>query len=182
MAKHLFKRWLPQAHHVKNHPNLQFLGKLLHDDNLWHLNRRSLSGGMAIGLFFAFIPMPLQMLPAAIFAVLLRANLPLAVSLVWITNPITMPPILYLAYQLGNLLLGSPAEYDSFQMSVEWFIDALDNIWLPLYLGSLVLACVFSGVGYIAVRGLWRLQVAREWQKRRRRREANGLNGNVMAD
>ncbi|ALG66816.1 DUF2062 domain-containing protein [Beggiatoa leptomitoformis] len=172
MAKHLFKRWLPQAHHVRTNPKLQFLGTWLQDGNLWHLNRHSLSGGMAVGLFAAFIPMPLQMLPAAIFAVWFRVNLPLAVSLVWITNPLTMPPVFYFAYRLGNYLLGGATEYETFEMSMDWFIDALDNIWIPLYLGSLILSCLFALLGYVITQGLWRYYVVRAWQKRKARRLA----------
>ena len=42
--KNIFKALLPSAHQVKFHRSLQFLGKYLHDPNLWHLNRRSSAG------------------------------------------------------------------------------------------------------------------------------------------
>jgi uncharacterized protein (DUF2062 family) len=48
-----------------------------------------------VGLFCAFIPVPFQMLLAAPSAIIFSANLPVSIALVWITNPITMPPIFF---------------------------------------------------------------------------------------
>ena len=78
------KKHLPQRHHVQNHKHLRFLGEHLHSPNLWHFNRRSVARATAIGLFCAFLPMPFEMIPAAIGAVLFRGNLPLS-SLIHIT-------------------------------------------------------------------------------------------------
>ncbi|MBA1330154.1 ATP-binding protein, partial [Candidatus Endoriftia persephone str. Guaymas] len=93
MPKHLIKRLTPDHEMIRNHRHLQCFGKLLHDANLWHLNRRSAAGAFAVGLFMAFIPVPFQMILAAGAAILFRVNLPLSVALVWVTNPITIPPI-----------------------------------------------------------------------------------------
>ena len=75
---------------------------MFQDPNLWHLNRHSAAGGFGIGLFFAFWPVPFQMWLSAFAAIPLRVNLPLSVATVWLTNPITMPPIFYGAYKVGN--------------------------------------------------------------------------------
>ena len=58
--------------------------------NLWHLNRRSVSGGFAVGLFAGLVPGPLQMLTAALLAVPLRVNLPVALVTTLYTNPVTI--------------------------------------------------------------------------------------------
>ncbi|MCK5718127.1 MAG: DUF2062 domain-containing protein [Thiomargarita sp.] len=168
--KKFFKHSLPQVTHIKAHPNLQFLGTLLHDPNLWHLSRRSLAGGMAIGLFVAFIPIPMQMLLAAALAIVTRVNLPLAVSLVWITNPITMPPIFYFSYKVGAFLLGIPELQGDFSLSQEWLLSSLGTIWYPLGLGSFVLGTFSASIGYVLVNSLWRLQVHRLWKTRRKTR------------
>jgi uncharacterized protein (DUF2062 family) len=81
MPRHLIKRYTPDPAVLKEHKHLRHLGSLLHDENLWHLNRRSVSGGVAAGLFWAMIPMPMQMLAAAFSAVVLRINLPISVAL-----------------------------------------------------------------------------------------------------
>lgn len=86
-----------------------YAGTLLHDPNLWHLNRHSVARAMAVGLFAAFIPIPLQMLLAAFLAISVRGNMPIAVSLVWLTNPITMPVVFFCTYMTGTWLMNIPA-------------------------------------------------------------------------
>ena len=68
MPKKLIKKYLPDPEKLKQQKSLQFLGDRLHEPNLWHLNRRSVSLAFAIGLFVAWIPTPTQMAIAAISA------------------------------------------------------------------------------------------------------------------
>jgi len=170
MAKLLFKKWLPHPTTIKNNKNLRFLGNLLHDPNLWHLNKRSVSGGMATGLFMAFIPVPMQMLFAAVLAIIFRVNLALSVSLVWITNPLTMPPIFYFAYKVGAFFLGIPPQHLDASFTLEWLLNVLDQIWQPFLLGCFTLSCLSATIGYFLVRALWRSQIKRLWNERRSKR------------
>ncbi|MCB1761237.1 MAG: DUF2062 domain-containing protein [Gammaproteobacteria bacterium] len=170
MPRHLIKRFAPDHESIRNHKHLRMFGDFLHDPNLWHLNRRSVSGAFAVGLFWAFIPVPLQMVLAAATAIPARVNLPISVALVWITNPITMPPIFYFNYLVGILLLGTPAHGKSFEWTLESIAEEMSMIWQPLYLGSFVCALVAAVVGYCIVRGLWRLHVIRYIQRRRQQR------------
>lgn len=170
MAKKLIRRYLPDPHKIRDHKHLRLFGTLLHDPNLWHLNRRSASGAFAVGLFMAFVPMPFQMIPAAGAAILLRVNLPIAVALVWITNPITMPPVFYFCYNLGAWLLDTPVHAVEFEISREWIGTELVRIWKPFLLGSFLVAAVSSALGYFGIRALWRWHVIRDWEKRKERR------------
>ena len=170
MPRHLIKRYTPDPAVLKKHKHLRHLGDWLHDENLWHLNRRSVSGGVAAGLFWAMIPMPMQMLAAAITAVLVRINLPIAVVLVWLTNPITMPPIFYVSYLVGNWLLGTPPDTGEFQMSVEWITAEINAIWKPLYLGGFVLGIVLGFIGYLSMRLYWRWHVIKKVRERAHRK------------
>ncbi|MEX2163968.1 MAG: DUF2062 domain-containing protein [Sulfuricaulis sp.] len=170
MAKKIIRRFMPDVHIIRNHKNLKFFGKLLHDPNLWHLNRRSVSGAFAVGLFMAFVPMPFQMIPAAALAILFRVNLPISVALVWITNPITMPPVFYFTYTLGTWILDKPVLDIEFEISWDWITYELHRIWKPFLLGSLLTAAVCAAAGYFTMRALWRWHVVREWEQRKNRR------------
>lgn len=167
VPKHLIKKFTPSHEVIRNHKHLRIFGDLLHDPNLWHMNRRSVSGAFAIGLFWAFIPMPMQMVMAAATAIPIRVNLPISVALVWITNPITMPPIFYFTYRIGAWILGTPANGESFEFSIEYLSHSMALIWQPLYLGSLVCALLAAVIGYVVIRGLWRLHIVRHLRRRR---------------
>ena len=169
MPRKFVQRFLPPQEQLQNNRHLQVLGELLHDTNLWHLNRQSAALAAFIGLFCAFMPVPMQMLLAAAMAVVLQANLPMAVVLVWISNPLTMPPMFYGAYKLGALLLDIPPRDIGLDSSLGEILADLSILWPPLLLGSLICGLVFGGLGYIAVKVLWRMVVTRRWRQRLKR-------------
>lgn len=176
MPRRFFKRYMPHPERIKGNKSLRFLGALIHDPNLWHLNRRSVSRAMAIGLFWAMIPMPMQMLAAAFVAIPLRANLPISVGLVWLTNPITMPPVFYCSYKFGTWLINTPALQMPEQITLSWIGQVLQTHWQPLYLGSLVLGLLFAGIAYFATNAYWHWWVKRSWHKRQEKRRKRGLH------
>lgn len=171
MAKKFIKRYMPDHHKIRNHKHLSLFGALLHDPNLWHLNRRSVSGAFAMGLFNAFVPVPFQMVLAAGGAILCRVNLPISVGLVWITNPLTMPPIFYFCYLVGTWILGTPVTEVEFAISMEWLTAELTSIWKPFLLGCFICGCVAASSGYLLMRGFWRFIVVRDWKARRQQRK-----------
>ena len=172
MPKKFLKRYLPDHDKIRRHETLNRLfGKLLHDPNLLHINRRSVSGAFFVGLSMAFVPVPFQMALAAGLAIYSRVNLPISVGLVWITNPLTMPPMYYFCYELGQLILGGTLQDVHFELSIEWLQTVLGEIWQPFLLGSFIAGMVSASIGMITVRLLWRLQVVRRWQKRKDKRK-----------
>lgn len=166
MARRIVKKLMPNHEKIRQSKAVSLFGSLLHDPNLWHLNRRSASGAFAVGLFTAFIPVPFQMLLAAFAAIIFRVNLPLSVGLVWISNPITMPPMFYLCYRVGNALLAAPPKAFSFELSWAWLTNSIYTIGPSLLLGCLVLGTLASAIGYISIRLLWWNSVVRAWRKR----------------
>lgn len=176
MPKKFIKRYIPDHNKIRDHKNLRFLGTLLHDPNILHLNRRSVSGAFGVGLFMAFIPVPFQMVFAAIGAIFFRVNLPISVALVWLTNPITIPPIYYFTYKVGTLILGQPIRDIKFELTGKWLLQELSMIWEPLLLGCFVVGTISAILGYFMVRGFWRLHVIRSLQERRAKRALKAKN------
>lgn len=162
---------MPHPDKVRNHKHLRIFGKLLHDPNLLHLNRRSVSGAFAVGFFCMWIPVPFQMLLAAAAAILFRVNIVISVPLVWISNPLTMPPMFYFAYLLGARILGTPAGHFKFELSIEWLSNSLTRYGGAFVLGCLVMAVCSSLIGYITIRLLWRWHVISQWKKIKARRK-----------
>ena len=162
----LIQRFIPDPSVIKNHKNLQFLGEKLQDPNLWHINRRSITKAFAIGLFFAWVPTPTQMAFAAATAVFLRAHLLISVALVWITNPVTMPPLFYFAYRVGLWYSHLPSPADNFVFSLEGIWSGLGNIIGPFLLGCLIVSLLCSLAAYIGMDVFWRYHVAKKWEAR----------------
>lgn len=172
MPKKLIKRFIPSHHTVKNHRILKVFGDLLHDPNLWHLNRRSVAGAFFWGLFWAAIPIPLQMGAAAASAIFCRINLPIAVALVWLTNPLTMPPVFYFNYLVGTWILRRPVEITHFKPSLAWFESSVGQIWEPLLVGSTVVGLIAGVLGYVGMRAFWRWHVLNQFKRRQASRVA----------
>lgn len=167
MPKNFIARITPTPEQIHKHPSLQFLQHYLSEPALWHLNRRSITTAVLNGLFWAMIPMPFQMIPATICAIIFRANVPLSILLVWITNPLTMPFIFGFTYWLGTLILHQTPITNDFSLTWEWINNSLHVIWKPLFLGSFVSALLLSFSAYFIATILWRKDVHRRWHKRK---------------
>ncbi|MDX1453274.1 MAG: DUF2062 domain-containing protein [Oleiphilaceae bacterium] len=170
MPKDFIKKYLPHPDSVKHHKSLAFLGELVHEPNLWHLNRHCVTKAFAIGLFWGCIPMPFQMVAAAFMAVRLNANLPLSVMLVWFSNPVTMPPIFYFEYLIGAWLLDMPPMAFDYELSVSWIKSKLYDVGVPLFLGAIICGVVLSSLGYWIVDRIWQRSVRRKWELRQQLR------------
>ena len=173
MPRRFIKRYLPDHNKIREHKQLRFLRPLLYDPNLLHLNRRSVSGAFAVGLFMAWVPVPFQMILAAGAAAIVKVNLPLSVALVWISNPITMPPLFYFAYKLGSWLLDTPAQDFNFELSFNWLSQSLVHIWQPFLFGCLIMAATSALLGSLLMRGFWRFVVVQRWQDRKHCKRSN---------
>ena len=167
MPRRLLKKYLPNPKEIKENKYLSIFGTLLHNPNLWHLNRKSVAKAFAIGLFCAWIPVPFQMVIAAGFAIVAHGNLPVSVALVWLTNPVTMPPMFYGAYKLGSWVMSVPEKPFEMELSMQWLLHETMLIWKPFLLGCFISGIVFSIVGYFGITAFWHWQVKRRWHARK---------------
>ena len=133
------------------------------------VNRKSITRGLAVGIFWGFIPMPMQMLAVVFTTPLVRFNVPIAIATVWLSNPITMPFMYYIEYLTGAFLLGNESLH--VEMTVHWFENHIGAIFIPLYVGTFFYATILSSLTYYAVNWLWIKSVHKE--KRHQKRKDN---------
>lgn len=173
------KQYLPDHETVHSNRWLRpFANTLLHA-RLWHLNRHSAAGAVALGLFCGLIPGPVQMLAAAVGCVLFRVNLPLALLTTLYSNPLTIVPLYVLAYRMGTWAMGidgsvfvAPPEMADLGLGgwVSAIADWMVGLGKPLALGIVMLAATLSLVGYIGIKAAWRIWLIRSWRRRSLRR------------
>jgi len=173
----LFKKYLPDHQTIHTNRWLAPFGSSLLHPRLWHLNRRSAAGAVAVGLFCGLIPGPFQMLGAALCAVVFRVNLPLALFTTLYTNPLTIVPLYLVAFSLGRFVLGEFGSGQEFILPPDYgtaglfawigaLFDWMIGLGMPLAFGLVLLGTLLAVSGYIAVRFFWRLYLVRTWRQR----------------
>ena len=180
MRRKLFSKYLPSHQSIRENRYLRFFGSALQHHSLWSLHRKSVAGGVAIGMFCGLVPGPLQMLSAALCAIVFRVNLPVAAIVTWYTNPFTILPLYYVAYKLGRFVTGSDSaappslDLQFFDLPIMQWIPAAAH-WFalmgkPFAVGLVLLALILAVSGYLLVLAAWRVHVVLAWRKRRRSR------------
>jgi uncharacterized protein (DUF2062 family) len=120
---------------------------------------------VAVGTFWAFVIPVAQMPVAAAHCTWWRANIPAATAMTMVTNPLTIGFWLWLAYQLGAVILGAPLAPAT--ATGEGVPSWLAEYGWPTVLGMGMFAIGGAGLGYLAVKLIWRLRI---WFRRRARR------------
>jgi uncharacterized protein len=177
----MFKRFLPTRDAIKQSRLLRWLGPRIHDPLLWHVNRRAVARGVAVGAFFGLM-IPVAQIPAAALAsIVLRGNLWIAAVSTLISNPLTYGPLYYFAYRLGAGVIGAPTPVNLRQEDVEGpirMIDSLAQAWQwvtgigqPLLVGMVIMAATGAIVGYWGAQLFWRIKVSNKRRRQCRERE-----------
>src|SRR5690606_9761298 len=191
MRRSRFFKYFPTPEKIRNSRLLRPFGRHLQHHFLWQFNRQSVALGAAVGLFFGIL-MPFAQIPvSALFAIITRANLPVAALGTFISNPLTLAPMYYLAYRLGDFLLaatplgggrssGSSGEAAMVEEKVGqlmaraneadgWLASLADwaaGVGPALSFGLLALAALTALIAYLSISGLWRLYAVRRWRRR----------------
>ena len=135
------------------------LGERLLHDYLWVHDKRAIAGGFSLGLFVAFTPtIPFQMLIAACGALYFKVNLPIALLMCWVTNPLTAYPIYRFALRIGRYVVEkTPLISDVFDLYAFQAGMARAIILYAVYLcvGSLIISTTAALTANATVRTLW---------------------------
>lgn len=180
VPKKRLKDLLPTPEKILESRILQLFAPQLADPRLWHFNRHSLNKAVYIGVLSAFFPLPGQMLLALIGALIFRANVPMALGMTWITNPLTSLPIFYAGYYIGAKIIDVPmislrvigrmiADFSLWVLSdgANPFITYRGTVSLTAFgVGISLLAIVTSIVCGLAFKAIWRYKTVVSWQKR----------------
>ncbi|MGM0454114.1 MAG: DUF2062 domain-containing protein [Thermodesulfobacteriota bacterium] len=156
--KNWLKKNLIQPDRLRGERIHKLLGDRIFDKEVWHISRRSISGGLAMGLFIGFTPtIPFQMLLSAICAIWLRVNLPIAIVACWVTNPFTAVWIYFLEYRLGKAVMGKlPAVFAISDLENTGMIRRLFSQATYVWTGGMLMGSAAALIAYIFVRIVWR--------------------------
>lgn len=152
--KKIFEKYAPTKESLKKNKHLKRLHHLFDDPNLWHLNCHSVATAASIGCFICYLPVPGHMIMAALFAIAFQANLPIAITMVWMANPFTIPPMFYLAYRVGAYILGRTTIGVHFHLpeSYQALIHDLDYFAFPILIGAVICGALLAIIANVCVR------------------------------
>jgi len=182
MKKRL-KAWLPSPESIRNNRWLRWMGPTLHHPRLWHFSRKGIAMGLALGIFFGLLVPVAQMPLSAAAAIILRANLPMAVASTLVTNPVTFGPLYYGAYRVGKVVLGEPQlteaqasalleramktqQAEGWKDRLDGAIRRLSTVGKPLVVGLAIVATLSGLAVYFVISAIWILRV--RWSRSRR--------------
>lgn len=179
MHNRLTRWWQAHAPRRELFENSRILAPVAHRvlaPELWRFTRRSVPRGVALGLLVGiFLMVPgLQVAGAALLALPLRANIPLAAAMTFLSNPATTPLILWASVYIGNFMLGRTADVSKFVTLLhehasigKWVQWLLSEAAPALVFGLAAIAIATAIAGYFVSDWLWRAHLFRKWNARR---------------
>jgi uncharacterized protein (DUF2062 family) len=163
------KKRLPTEKSIDQYPTLKKYKEYLKNPNLWKMTPESVARGAAVGIFAAFLPLPCQMLLAALLSVLLRGNLPIALAFTWISNPLTFLPFNYLIYKVGSLITGEKGDmifdagnniqFDNFRVFWATFRIWFSKLGKSFLIGVPIVSLAMALIGYVLTKGIYNISL-----------------------
>ena len=173
MPRRFFRKFAVKRHEFREKWFLSPFRHLMHDHRLWTIRRKNVVPAVAVGVFFAFMPFPGHPVWASLASLALRVNVPIAAITTFISNPLTMGPMYFLAYRVGAWLLGMEQQAVEVEMSFDWVAHTLVHIWQPMLLGCFLLGTASAFLSYFALDLLWRSSLGNYKNRKREQRESN---------
>lgn len=170
----MFHKHAPSREEVLESRWLRPFGDRVKQSDLWRFTRRSVPRGVFAGLFVGiFLMVPgLQIVGAALMAIPMRANVPIAAAMTFLSNPATTPLFLVAAIDVGNRM-GFRADLAAFEQlrasgaSVgRWMSWLLSDAAPALVSGLFLIGLGAALLGYVVSLIGWRLWIGRKWRQR----------------
>jgi uncharacterized protein (DUF2062 family) len=176
-----FQRWvarnLPRREDMADSRWIRPFASRVMRPELWRFTRRSVPRGVALGALVGIVIPFAQILFAAILALPVRANVPVAALTTFITNPFTTPFVWLAAYEVGSFILRIDAMTYSRPIGTAVRTTDVGNMmqWLTgaatiTAFGLVVLGVVVSAVLYVVTALGWRWFIGDKWRRQRRGR------------
>lgn len=146
------------------------IGKWLRRSGGLTFKREPIARGVGIGLLVGLTPtVGFQTLLMLAGCLLIRGNFPAAFTISWVSNPFTLPPMIFAYHQLGQWLFGSWVSqlFKGNDFIGEALIGAMNMV-----LGTALIAIPAALIGYFASLGISEVWHRHRHHAREKRREA----------
>lgn len=167
MPRRFFRKFAFKRHELTRRPWIRPFRRLMNDQKLWGIRRKTVVPAVAWGTFVAFLPIPGHVLVAILGSLVMRCNIPVAALATFITNPLTIGPLYYFTYRIGARMLEITPEKFRIELSIEWLNTTFQSVWQPLLLGSVLVGLIASFFAYAILDLVWRLSLA-DYKTRKR--------------
>lgn len=180
LVRHAFRTL--RHRRLRHRPWWQTLSRPLFHRSLWMPCRDTVATGLAIGLFFSMVPLIPQSIFAAILAMRVKANVPMAMAACFVSNPFTNVPFWVAQIRLGQWLIDTlslpvPHFFHKVHMSlpgvgeisVSNFIVGFSALGLIMALCAYPIVHLFSAImpHHLPVRSLHMRQMIKRREKKR---------------
>lgn len=165
-------RFLKHPRKLKKSPVMRWFARHFLHKGVWRPTQHTFAGGMAVGMFVTLQLLPIQMATAVILAAIFRVNIPVAVALSWVSNPVTVPFLAVAEYKVGKWLLSLYSQVPSTPFPTQ-LPESIAEMWLGLrehapvmLFGGLILGALVAPVSYALTYVSW--GGVQHWNQRRR--------------
>lgn len=155
-----------------------------------HGTPEDIGRGFAIGIVIAFTPtIGIQLVIAYLLATAFKASRAAALLPVWITMPVTIPPVFAFTYMVGRWFVDGPSVdhvrrqliklirrmdgYDPFDLPAKFRLamEIGHEVFIPMWIGGLLVGFISAAVAYpVTVWGVRRFRARREERRHHRRK------------
>lgn len=171
-------RFLKHPRKLRQSPTMRWFARHFLDKRVWKPTQHTLSGGMAVGMFITLQLLPIQMPTATILSAIFRVNIPIAIALCWLSNPFTIPFLVWLEYAIGKWFLALYTTVPTTPFPAH-LPESMVDAWIVLkehapvmLMGGIILGALVALASYVATWFTWEITSRMEIAKKLRAAKA----------